>query len=88
MVDGFSAEHRVIHTPTYEGTIPGPTLSLEAGDTLSIDLVNDLPANPTIQRMGFFPHDPYTTNFHTHGLGFATGERRQPFPANGAGRLT
>src|SRR5260370_14594227 len=68
MVDGFSGEHRVIHTPTFEGTIPGPTLSVKPGDTLSIDLVNDLPANPKVQRMGFFPHDPYTINLHTHGL--------------------
>src|SRR5229473_2820649 len=60
MVDGFDGTHRLIHTPTYEGTIPGPTLSLKARDTLSIDLVNDLPANPTTQRMGFFPHDPFT----------------------------
>src|SRR5882757_9687768 len=27
MVDGFDGTHRVIHTPTYDGTIPGPTLS-------------------------------------------------------------
>ncbi|MGO9450896.1 MAG: multicopper oxidase family protein [Candidatus Binataceae bacterium] len=68
MVDGFSGEHRVINTPTYEGSIPGPTLSVKPGDKLLIDLVNDLPANPTTQRGGAFPHDPYTTNFHTHGL--------------------
>jgi FtsP/CotA-like multicopper oxidase with cupredoxin domain len=58
----------VIKTPTYEGTIPGPTLMLNPGDKLSIDLVNDLPANPKDQRRGAFPQDPYTTNFHTHGM--------------------
>jgi len=80
MVDGFSGVHRVIHTPTYEGTIPGPTLSLKPGDTLSIDLVNDLPANPTKQRMGFFPHDPYSTNFHSHGLSVSPlGNADNPF---------
>ena len=68
LVDQFSGGQRVVHTPTYEGTIPGPTLSVQPGDTLSIDLVNDLPANPTVQRGGGFPHDPYTTNLHTHGL--------------------
>ena len=68
MVDNFSGDHRVVHTPTFEGTIPGPTLSLKPGDTLSIDMVNQLPANPTVQRTGFFPHDPYTINLHTHGL--------------------
>jgi FtsP/CotA-like multicopper oxidase with cupredoxin domain len=68
LVDQFSGAQRLVHTPTYEGTIPGPTLSVQPGDTLSIDLVNNLPANPAGQREGFFPHDPYTTNLHTHGL--------------------
>jgi hypothetical protein len=68
LVDQFSGDHRVVHTPTFEGTIPGPTLSVRPGDTLSIDLVNDLPFNPTGLRTGFFPHDPYTLNLHTHGL--------------------
>jgi FtsP/CotA-like multicopper oxidase with cupredoxin domain len=68
LVDQFSGAHRMVHMPTFEGTIPGPTLSVKPGDTLSIDLVNDLPANPKVQRMGFFPHDPYTINLHTHGL--------------------
>ena len=35
-----------IHPPTFEGTIPGPTLEVKPGDKLSILLVNDLPANP------------------------------------------
>jgi FtsP/CotA-like multicopper oxidase with cupredoxin domain len=59
-----------IHPPTFEGTIPGPTLSVEPGDKLNILLVNDLPANPTDERGSgnFFPHDEYTLNLHTHGL--------------------
>src|SRR4051812_6075461 len=68
VVDRPSRKVRTIHTPTFEGTIPGPTLSVKPGDKLSIDLVNDLPPNPSVQRGGFFPHDPYTTNFHAHGL--------------------
>src|SRR5437667_9276569 len=32
------------HPPTFEGTIPGPTLEVKPGDELSILLVNDLPA--------------------------------------------
>jgi FtsP/CotA-like multicopper oxidase with cupredoxin domain len=68
LVDHVSGETRRIHTPTYEGTIPGPTLVVKPGDTLALALVNDLPPNPEVQRMGFFPHDPYTTNLHTHGL--------------------
>jgi len=54
LMDQFSGDQRVVHTPTYEGTIPGPTLSVQPGDTLSIDLVNDLPANPTVQRGRLF----------------------------------
>jgi FtsP/CotA-like multicopper oxidase with cupredoxin domain len=66
--DPPSKETRVIHTPTFEGTIPGPTLVVRPGDKLAIDLVNDLPDNPTDQRKGAFPHDPHTLNLHTHGL--------------------
>ena len=68
LVDQFSGETRLVRTPTFEGTIPGPTLVVKPGDTLAMDLVNDLPPNPEGQRMGFFPHDPYTINLHTHGL--------------------
>ena len=56
------------HPPTFEGTIPGPTLQVSPGDTLAIQLVNDLPGNPTGERGGAFPHDENTVNFHSHGL--------------------
>lgn len=56
------------HPPTFEGTIPGPTLEVEPGDRLSILLVNDLPYNPPNERDNAFPHDEYTLNLHTHGL--------------------
>jgi FtsP/CotA-like multicopper oxidase with cupredoxin domain len=56
------------HPPTFEGTIPGPTLEVEPGDRLSILLVNDLPPNPTGERDNAFPHDENTLNLHTHGL--------------------
>jgi len=59
---------RLIETPTYNGTIPGPTLRAKPGDSLEILLINDFPSNPLGQRMGGFPHDPYSTNLHTHGL--------------------
>src|SRR5918992_1513201 len=68
LVDHVSGETRLIRALTNEGTVPGPTLVVKPGDTLAMDLVNDLPPNPEAQRMGFFPHDPYTTNLHTHGL--------------------
>jgi FtsP/CotA-like multicopper oxidase with cupredoxin domain len=66
--DPTTGETRAIETPTYEGTIPGPTLRLKPGDTLDMQLVNQLPLNPSQQRMGGFPHDPSTTNLHTHGM--------------------
>jgi FtsP/CotA-like multicopper oxidase with cupredoxin domain len=68
LTDNFTGETRVVHALTFEGTIPGPTLVVEPGDTLSIDMPNDLPPNPQEQRDGAFPHDPYTINLHTHGL--------------------
>lgn len=55
--------------PTYNGRILGPTFRMKPGATdFHVNVVNDLPANPTAQRGGAFPHDPYTTNLHTHGL--------------------
>jgi FtsP/CotA-like multicopper oxidase with cupredoxin domain len=42
-------------TPTYSGTIPGPTLVLNPGDTLKINHVNNLPPEPADQRGGRFP---------------------------------
>ena len=68
LVDQFSGEQRVVHTPTLEGTIPGPTLSLQPGDTFRLIWLMTCRANPKVQRAGFFPHDPYTVNLHTHGL--------------------
>jgi len=54
--------------PTYDGKLTGPTLILNPGDTLKINLINDLPPNPPVTRTGMYPHEPYTTNFHSHGL--------------------
>jgi FtsP/CotA-like multicopper oxidase with cupredoxin domain len=54
--------------PTFEGSIPAPTLSVKPGDKLVLFMNNTLPSNPSGQREGHFPHDPYTFNLHTHGL--------------------
>ena len=54
--------------PSYDGTITGPTLRVKPGDEILMNLVNEFPANPDEQRMGGYPHDPYTTNMHFHGL--------------------
>ncbi|MFZ0245734.1 multicopper oxidase family protein [Candidatus Binatus sp.] len=54
--------------PTYDGKLTGPTLIVDPGDTLKIKLINDLPNNPPVTRTGMYPHEPYSTNLHTHGL--------------------
>ena len=48
--DQLTDETRIIHTPTFGGTIPGPTLMVKPGDTLPINLINDL--RPTPRRSG------------------------------------
>jgi FtsP/CotA-like multicopper oxidase with cupredoxin domain len=61
----------LVRTPTYNGRLTGPTLRIRPGDTFHLDICNRFPDNPPAQRagpMGAFPHDPFTTNFHTHGL--------------------
>ena len=58
-----------LHLRSYEGTIPGPTFASEAGDTLRIRLINDLPPNPDPVPVDMMlPHHFNTTNFHFHGL--------------------
>ncbi len=60
---------QAISTVTYNGTIPGPTLRVNQGDTLRIRLINNLPADP-------IPDPPFMnmvtnsdiTNLHTHGF--------------------
>lgn len=53
----------------YEGAAPGPTLRLRPGDTLRLELVNQLePSADTGMGMGMAGMDPATTNLHTHGL--------------------
>lgn len=55
-------------TRSYEGSIPGPTLRLKPGDTLNIDLVNELgPDVPGKWAMNTL-HNPNTTNLHVHGM--------------------
>ena len=54
----------------YNGTSPGPTLNIRAGDTLKIKLINDLEAETEMSKkpeMGSF-RLPNTTNLHLHGL--------------------
>jgi FtsP/CotA-like multicopper oxidase with cupredoxin domain len=53
---------------TYEGTLPGPTLRVQPGDTLRIKLSNDLPPNRS-DPLAYpdLPQQLNTTNFHFHG---------------------
>ncbi len=55
------------YPPTFDGTIPAPTLSLKPGDQLSVLMINSLPANQST-RLGAFPHAENSFNFHAHGL--------------------
>lgn len=66
--DFASGASQVVTTPSYGRTIPGPTLRVKPGDSLEIELSNDLPPNAAHARMGAFPHQLSTTNLHTHGL--------------------
>ena len=66
--DADTGLDKTVETHTYEGRLIGPTLRVVPGDRLHIDVVNSLPANPDQSRKGAFPHDPYTTNLHVHGM--------------------
>ena len=35
-----------VNTPTYEGSLIGPTLRIKPGDSIQFDLINNLPTNP------------------------------------------
>ena len=61
--------NRQVHTRTYEGSIPGPSLRLRPGDTLRLRLINNLPPEAGEEPMDInMPHDFNFTNLHTHGL--------------------
>jgi len=44
--DPSTGEIKTINTPTYEGGLTGPTLRVKPGDTMLIDMINNLPPNP------------------------------------------
>jgi FtsP/CotA-like multicopper oxidase with cupredoxin domain len=57
-----------LFTRTYEGTVPGPTLRVQPGDTLRIQLINALPPNRSdVLFDQDLPQQLNTTNFHFHG---------------------
>ena len=57
-------------TRCYNGSVPGPTLRLRAGEQLRIKLTNDLPGpgEHCGKELINQPHCFNTTNIHTHGL--------------------
>lgn len=54
----------------WNGTVPGPLLVAEPGDTLEVKIVNDLTPYDSSQWGGNHnvPHDLNSTNLHAHGL--------------------
>ena len=57
------------------GSIPAPTLRVNAGDTLRIRVVNQLPPNPPTSEPTKHLRYPNSTNLHTHGLHVTPGTR-------------
>lgn len=58
-----------VSTVTFNGIVPAETWELEPGDTLKVNLVNNLPELPsTLMPDMTRPHLWTNTNLHTHGL--------------------
>jgi len=59
---------------SYEGTSPGPTLRVNPGDTLKIEITNNLPPNRDEAPANTdHPHQFNTTNLHAHGTHVSPG---------------
>jgi FtsP/CotA-like multicopper oxidase with cupredoxin domain len=56
-----------LHSRTYEGRIPGPTLRVKPGDTIRLHIQNALPAEKGVPAHDM-PGGFNITNFHSHGL--------------------
>ena len=64
-----------VTTYTFDGAIPAHTWEVLPGDTLRVNLVNDLPPLPTEEHVDITrPHEWTTTNLHVHGLHVDPGE--------------
>ncbi len=62
------------------GSIPGPTLVVNVGDTLRIKLVNQLPPNPPDPNPTEHLRYHNNTNMHTHGLHVFPGVYSEGMP--------
>jgi FtsP/CotA-like multicopper oxidase with cupredoxin domain len=59
----------LVKTYTYDNVVPGHTWEIRPGDTLRIDLINNLPPLSHDEPVDpVRPHEWTTTNLHTHGL--------------------
>jgi FtsP/CotA-like multicopper oxidase with cupredoxin domain len=67
-VDGKAVRLRAMNA-----SIPAPTLRVNAGDRLRINVVNALPPNPPSSEPTKHLRYPNSTNLHTHGLHVAPG---------------
>ncbi len=65
---------KTLRTRTFNGTIPGPTLSVVPGQQLSVNVTNAFPPNPAAATPGpgidpmNNPHLFNTANLHVHGV--------------------
>ncbi|MBW4638264.1 MAG: multicopper oxidase domain-containing protein [Gloeocapsa sp. UFS-A4-WI-NPMV-4B04] len=59
-----------VNLRSYNGKLVGPTLRMQPGDTIKINLINNLPqeSNPPTSDNENRPRAFNTTNFHAHGL--------------------
>jgi FtsP/CotA-like multicopper oxidase with cupredoxin domain len=58
----------------YDGQFPGPTLRVQPGDLLKIEMINDLPPNRDQAPANTdHPHQFNTINFHAHGTHVSPG---------------
>jgi FtsP/CotA-like multicopper oxidase with cupredoxin domain len=64
---------KAVTVRTMNSSIPAPTLRINAGDTLRIKVINQLPANPPSTEAAKHLRYPNSTNLHTHGLHVTPG---------------
>ncbi len=57
-----------VYLRAVEGRLTGPTLDVNAGDMMRVNVHNDMPPNPASTEPDWYLRYPNNTNFHTHGL--------------------
>jgi len=70
---GTTLDGKAVRLRTMNGSIPAPTLRVNAGDRLRINVINQLPPNPPSSEPTTHLRYPNSTNLHTHGLHVAPG---------------